>query len=155
MTANRADVALRSCSSAPLMPEVGISRATCHAGWDIVVISSEVAHLRRPFRRVTHACYTPTWHVSKLFQNSVRVIVVEVGNTGPMIRIGTSGWVYPPWRGQFYPRGLPQRRELEYISRKVNSVEINGSFYSLQRPERYLDWVEQTPDDFLFSVKGG
>ncbi|MFC4002103.1 DUF72 domain-containing protein [Prauserella oleivorans] len=71
------------------------------------------------------------------------------------IRIGTSGWLYPPWRGTFYPKGLPHRRELEYISRLVNSVEINGSFYSLQRPERYRAWFAQTPDDFVFAVKGG
>lgn len=71
------------------------------------------------------------------------------------IRIGTSGWVYPPWRGVFYPEGLGQRRELDYLSRRVNAVEINGSFYSLQRPESYLRWAEQTPDDFVFSVKGG
>ncbi|NIH86912.1 DUF72 domain-containing protein [Amycolatopsis granulosa] len=69
--------------------------------------------------------------------------------------MGTSGWRYPPWRGTFYPKGLAQRRELEYISRQVNSVEINGSFYSLQRPERYRAWAEQTPDDFVFAVKGG
>jgi uncharacterized protein YecE (DUF72 family) len=71
------------------------------------------------------------------------------------IRIGTSGWLYPPWRGTFYPKGLVHRRELEYLSRRVNSVEINGSFYSLQRPERYRAWFEQTPEDFVFSVKGG
>ncbi|GAB3877385.1 DUF72 domain-containing protein [Kibdelosporangium lantanae] len=71
-----------------------------------------------------------------------------------MIRIGTSGWVYPPWRGVFYPKGLPQRRELEYLSRAVSSVEINGSFYSLQRPEYYENWGAQTPDDFEFAVKG-
>jgi uncharacterized protein YecE (DUF72 family) len=71
------------------------------------------------------------------------------------IRIGTSGWLYPPWRGVFYPKGLPHRRELEYLSRRVNTVEINGSFYSLQRPERYRRWFEQTPEDFVFSVKGG
>jgi uncharacterized protein YecE (DUF72 family) len=71
------------------------------------------------------------------------------------IRIGTSGWRYPPWRGDFYPRGLVQRRELEYLSRRMNSAEINGSFYSLQRPERYREWAEQTPDDFVFAVKGG
>lgn len=71
-----------------------------------------------------------------------------------MIRVGTSGWVYPPWRKTFYPEGLAQRRELEYISRVLNSVELNGSFYSLQRPTSYLKWAEQTPDDFLFSVKG-
>ncbi|WP_233520463.1 DUF72 domain-containing protein [Prauserella sp. PE36] len=74
---------------------------------------------------------------------------------GKGIHIGTSGWLYPPWRGTFYPKGLAHRRELEYLSRRVNSLEINGSFYSLQRPERYRGWFEQTPDEFLFSVKGG
>ena len=71
------------------------------------------------------------------------------------VRIGTSGWLYPPWRGVFYPPKLPHRRELEYLSGKVNSVEINGSFYSLQRPESYRSWRDQTPDDFVFAVKGG
>jgi uncharacterized protein YecE (DUF72 family) len=71
------------------------------------------------------------------------------------IRIGISGWRYPPWRGTFYPKGLPQRRELEYASRQLNSIEINGSFYSLQRPEFYREWYEQTPDDFVFALKGG
>jgi uncharacterized protein YecE (DUF72 family) len=68
--------------------------------------------------------------------------------------IGTSGWRYPPWRTVFYPEGLPQRRELEYLSRRVSSIEINGSFYSLQRPEYYRAWAAETPDDFLFAVKG-
>ena len=71
------------------------------------------------------------------------------------IRIGTSGWRYPPWRGVFYPPGLAQRRELEYLSRRMNAVEINGSFYSLQRPVRYRAWFDETPSDFLFAVKGG
>jgi uncharacterized protein YecE (DUF72 family) len=71
-----------------------------------------------------------------------------------MIRIGTSGWRYPPWRETFYPAGLAQRRELEYISRKVNSVEINGSFYALQYPSSYQSWAAETPDDFVFAVKG-
>ncbi|WP_431876442.1 DUF72 domain-containing protein [Amycolatopsis sacchari] len=69
--------------------------------------------------------------------------------------MGTSGWRYPPWRGTFYPKGLVQRRELEYLSRRMNSAEINGSFYSLQRPERHRLWYEQTPEDFVFAVKGG
>jgi uncharacterized protein YecE (DUF72 family) len=68
--------------------------------------------------------------------------------------IGTSGWRYPPWRGVFYPVGLPQRRELAHLAGLMNSVEINGSFYSLQRPESYRSWAAQTPDDFLFAVKG-
>ena len=71
------------------------------------------------------------------------------------IRVGTSGWVYPPWRGVFYPTGLAHKRELEHLSRQVTSVEVNGSFYSLQRPSSYLKWAGQTPDDFVFSVKGG
>lgn len=71
------------------------------------------------------------------------------------VRIGISGWRYPPWRGVFYPRGLPQRRELEYASRRLRTVELNGSFYSLQRPESYLAWAAAVPPDFLFAVKGG
>jgi uncharacterized protein YecE (DUF72 family) len=70
-------------------------------------------------------------------------------------RVGISGWNYPPWRGKFYPEGLPQRRELEFASRQVNSIEINGTFYSLQRPESFRKWFEQTPDDFVFAIKGG
>jgi uncharacterized protein YecE (DUF72 family) len=70
-------------------------------------------------------------------------------------RVGISGWRYPGWRGTFYPADLAQRRELEFASRRVNSVEINGSFYSLQRPEYYRGWRDQTPDDFVFAVKGG
>jgi len=69
------------------------------------------------------------------------------------IRIGISGWRYAPWRGVFYPPGLVQRRELEFASAHFDSIEINGSFYSLQRPESYARWYEQTPKDFVFSVK--
>lgn len=70
-----------------------------------------------------------------------------------MIRIGTSGWLYPPWRGEFYPEGLPHRRELEYLSRQVGSIEINGTFYSMKKPADFAAWAAQTPDDFVFSVK--
>jgi uncharacterized protein YecE (DUF72 family) len=70
------------------------------------------------------------------------------------IRVGISGWRYPPWRGTFYPPDLAQRRELEYASRHVSTIEINGSFYSLQRPEHYARWRNETPDGFIFSVKG-
>ena len=69
-------------------------------------------------------------------------------------RVGISGWRYAPWRGVFYPKALPQRRELEYASRQVDTIELNGSFYSLQRPEYYAQWFAETPDDFVFSVKG-
>ena len=71
------------------------------------------------------------------------------------IRIGISGWNYPGWRGDFYPRGLLQREELAYAAARMSSIEINGSFYSLQRPSSYATWREETPDDFVFAVKGG
>jgi uncharacterized protein YecE (DUF72 family) len=70
------------------------------------------------------------------------------------LRIGISGWRYPGWRGKFYPKGLPHRRELEYASRILNSVEINGSFYSLQLPSSYQRWYSETPDAFVFAIKG-
>ncbi|EOM77046.1 DUF72 domain-containing protein [Rhodococcus rhodnii] len=70
-------------------------------------------------------------------------------------RVGISGWTYPGWRGDFYPDGLPQRRELEYAAHRLDTIEINGSFYSLQRPTSYRKWAEQTPDGFVFAVKGG
>ena len=70
------------------------------------------------------------------------------------LRIGISGWTYAPWRGVFYPKALPHRLELRYASRQHNSIEINGSFYSLQRPSSYQHWYSETPEGFLFSVKG-
>jgi uncharacterized protein YecE (DUF72 family) len=70
------------------------------------------------------------------------------------IRIGISGWRYKPWRGSFYPAGLPQRSELQFAAEHFNSIELNGSFYSLQRPESFQRWYEETPKDFMFSVKG-
>src|SRR4051794_771955 len=73
----------------------------------------------------------------------------------PETRIGISGWRYEPWRGTFYPPDLTQKNELHYASRCLSSIEINGSFYSLQRPSSYKLWYEQTPEDFVFSVKGG
>jgi uncharacterized protein YecE (DUF72 family) len=69
------------------------------------------------------------------------------------VRIGISGWRYPPWRGGFYPRGLPQARELAYASRQFPAIEINGSFYSLQRPASYARWAQDTPPGFVFAVK--
>lgn len=69
-------------------------------------------------------------------------------------RIGISGWRYAPWRGKFYPKSLVQRDELHYASRQVATIEINGSFYSLQRPESYTQWHDQTPRGFVFAVKG-
>lgn len=70
------------------------------------------------------------------------------------IRIGISGWRYKPWRGTFYPKDLPQREELGYAASRLSVIEINGSFYSLQRPESWTSWHDDTPPDFVFAVKG-
>jgi uncharacterized protein YecE (DUF72 family) len=70
------------------------------------------------------------------------------------IRVGVSGWTYPPWRGDFYPKGLVQREELAYAASRLTSIEINGSFYALQKPASYQKWRDETPEDFVFSVKG-
>jgi uncharacterized protein YecE (DUF72 family) len=69
-------------------------------------------------------------------------------------RVGISGWNYPGWRGDFYPKGVPHKRELEYAAERMTSIEINGSFYALQKPKSYLDWRSRTPDDLVFAVKG-
>jgi uncharacterized protein YecE (DUF72 family) len=69
------------------------------------------------------------------------------------VRIGIAGWTYPPWRGVFYPKGLPQKRELEYATSQFSSLEINGTFYGMQRPDAFADWVDRTPDGFVFAVK--
>ena len=71
-----------------------------------------------------------------------------------MIRVGIGGWTYEPRRGSFYPDKLPQKRELEYASRKLTSIEINGTYYGAQKPESFARWHDETPDDFVFSVKG-
>ena len=71
------------------------------------------------------------------------------------IRIGISGWTYPGWRGDFYPPGLAHRHELEYAANRFGSIEINGSFYALQRASSYVAWRDQTPSDLVFSVKAG
>ena len=71
------------------------------------------------------------------------------------VRIGISGWRYAGWRGRFYPKGLRQRDELRYAAQRFDTIEINGSFYSLQRPELYRTWHAETPPGFVFAVKGG
>ena len=73
----------------------------------------------------------------------------------PQTRVGISGWTYAPWRGVFFPPDLPQKQELAYASRQFNSIEINGTFYSLQRPSSFATWHAQTPAGFVFAVKGG
>lgn len=71
------------------------------------------------------------------------------------IRIGTSGWIYPSWRGRFYPADLPQRKWLAHIAQRTDGLELNGTFYSLKRPSDYRSWAEQVPADYEFAVKGG
>jgi uncharacterized protein YecE (DUF72 family) len=71
------------------------------------------------------------------------------------IRVGISGWAYAPWRGNFYPIGLPQKRELAFASRRFNAIEVNGTFYSLKRPSHFQSWYDATPPGFIFALKGG
>ena len=73
---------------------------------------------------------------------------------GAEARVGMAGWTYAPWRGEFYPKGLRQTDELSYAASKVSSIELNGSFYSLQKPPSWQKWRDETPDGFVFSVKG-
>ena len=70
------------------------------------------------------------------------------------IRIGVGGWVFPPWRGAFYPAGLRQADELAFASRRLGAIEINATYHSLQKPESFAKWVTQTPEDFVFTIKG-
>lgn len=70
------------------------------------------------------------------------------------IRSGIGGWVYPPWRGTFYPPGLAQARELDYASRRLTSIEVNGTFYGAQKPASFRRWRAETPEDFVFALKG-
>jgi uncharacterized protein YecE (DUF72 family) len=70
------------------------------------------------------------------------------------VRVGIGGWVYAPWRGAFYPKGLAQARELSFASRQLTSIEINGTFYGAQKPASFSRWHADTPEDFVFSVKG-
>jgi len=69
------------------------------------------------------------------------------------IRIGVGGWTYEPWRGRFYPEKLAQKDELEYASRRLTSIEINGTFYGSQKPETFARWHDETPDGFVFALK--
>jgi uncharacterized protein YecE (DUF72 family) len=74
--------------------------------------------------------------------------------TSANIRVGIGGWTFAPWRGPFYPDKLPQKRELEFASRAVTSIEINGTFYGTQKRQSFLRWYEETPEGFVFSLKG-
>ena len=69
------------------------------------------------------------------------------------IRVGIGGWTYEPWRGSFYPAGLPQKGELAYAGRRLTSIEINGTYYGSQKPQTFAKWRDETPDGFVFSLK--
>lgn len=78
-----------------------------------------------------------------------------MAKTPGAVRVGIGGWTYEPWRGgTFYPEGLPQKRELEYASRRLTSIEINGTYYGAQKPESFARWREETPEGFVFALKG-
>jgi uncharacterized protein YecE (DUF72 family) len=70
------------------------------------------------------------------------------------IYVGVGGWVFEPWRDNFYPKGLPQKRELEYASTQLTAIEVNGTYYGSQKPESFRNWHAQTPEGFVFTLKG-
>ncbi|MEO7886955.1 MAG: DUF72 domain-containing protein, partial [Polaromonas sp.] len=71
----------------------------------------------------------------------------------PRIRAGVGGWTFEPWRSNFFPPGLPHSRELEYASRKLSAIEVNGTYYGTLKPASFRKWHDETPDDFVFSLK--
>jgi uncharacterized protein YecE (DUF72 family) len=75
------------------------------------------------------------------------------GSEARRIRVGVGGWTYEPWRDNFFPKGLPQSQELHYASRKLTSIEVNGTFYSTFKPATFAKWRDETPEDFVFSLK--
>jgi uncharacterized protein YecE (DUF72 family) len=77
----------------------------------------------------------------------------ETMNTTPKIRVGIGGWTFEPWRNNFYPEGWSHARELEYASRKLSAIEVNGTYYSSQKPATFAKWRTETPDGFVFSLK--
>jgi uncharacterized protein YecE (DUF72 family) len=88
-----------------------------------------------------------------------RSVVADRGQAMPAstkakILVGIGGWTFEPWRETFYPKGLAQKRELEYAGRKVTSIEVNGTYYGSQKPESFARWREETPAGFVFALKG-
>lgn len=92
---------------------------------------------------------------SNVASQAVQVASLLGDASGGAVRVGISGWSYKQWRNVFYPPGLRLRDQLNFASRAFPSIELNGSFYSLQRPESYRSWRDATPDGFVFSIKGG
>jgi uncharacterized protein YecE (DUF72 family) len=79
---------------------------------------------------------------------------MPISTRKPQVYVGVGGWTYAPWRGVFYPKGLPQAKELEYASTHLTSIEVNGTFYRSQKPATYRKWASETPEGFVFSLKG-
>lgn len=90
--------------------------------------------------------------VNEVFSRTLSPIIPNAAGSGRSF-IGISGWTYADWRGDFYPKGVTQKRELEYCSRQLNSVEINGTFYAIQKPPSFQSWYAATPENFVFAVK--
>jgi len=86
-------------------------------------------------------------------RNSADSSIASVTAGGQAIRVGVGGWTFVPWRNNFYPEGLVQRLELEYASRHLRTIEINGTFYGAQKPATYAKWRSETPEGFVFSLK--
>jgi uncharacterized protein YecE (DUF72 family) len=72
---------------------------------------------------------------------------------GRLIRVGIGGWTYEPWRDNFFPAGWPHARELEYASRRLTAIEVNGTYYSTMKPATFAKWHDETPDGFMFALK--
>ena len=135
---------------------VGDPASGRHRAEDAVAREPDPASLRRAARWCRRCCRR------RPVGSALALLSGESGNAAccdlavmARIRIGISGWRYAPWRGSFYPKDLPQKDELRYAASIFPTIEINGSFYSLQRPESYAQWYAQTPKDFVFAVKGG
>src|SRR5689334_7850073 len=86
-------------------------------------------------------------------RQGVNMITRRKNADATRIRVGIGGWTFEPWRGVFYPEGLAQKRELEYASRQLTAIEINGTFYGSQKPATFAKWHDETPDDFVFGLK--
>ena len=150
--------------AAPVLPlSVGRGEPPDGRGQDLPSTPAAIVEKIAPTQRAHRACpleagtFAPQRYRSAPSQRHETWIVADMDPSSPSARalIGISGWRYPPWRGKFYPPGLAHRRELEFASKAVRSIELNGSFYSLQRPSSYEGWYRETPDDFVFAVKGG
>lgn len=90
----------------------------------------------------------------KTAQMSKTTKMPNTAKTTPRIHVGIGGWTFAPWRGGFYPDKLAQKRELEYAASKLTSIEINGTYYGSQKPESFARWHDETPEGFVFALKG-